>query len=457
MKLFGTDGVRGPANEGVMTPGSLVKLAQATALCLDSNKARHDQHRFTVVIGKDTRLSGYMVEASLMAGFIAMGCDVVLLGPLPTPAVAALTPSLRANLGVMISASHNPSMDNGIKFFNADGCKFSDEQEHAIENAYHTEITPTAKGDQVGRAYRLDDALGRYIEWVKSTLPRGLKLDGLKIVVDAAHGAMYKVAPTILWELGAEVIKIGCEPNGVNINENCGATSPGQLSQKVKEEKADIGIALDGDGDRIVLVDEGGTIINGDYIIGLLAAQLKSENKLGEGGVIGTVLSNGGLESYCANASIPFHRSAVGDRFVYELMNRKNAKIGGEPSGHIVLKDFGTTGDGLVVALQVLKYMVHERSRDKSYQASFIKKLFAMLPQKSLNLPLPGRGQFNVASIKHIVEGAEKELAAIQGRLIVRLSGTEPLLRLMGEGQDLATLERILQNLAHNITQNIAA
>lgn len=458
MRLFGTDGVRGAANEGLMTPTSLVRLAQAAAFHFVPGRSRHDDHRFTVVIGKDTRLSGYMVEASLMAGFVAMGCDVVLLGPVPTPAVAILTPSLRAHLGVMISASHNPSMDNGIKFFNADGKKLSLEQEYAIEHVYMQDRAPTAKGADIGRAKRLDDALGRYIECVKATFPKGLRLNGMKIVVDAANGAMYKAAPTVLWELGAEVMTIGCEPNGLNINEECGATSPQTLAKRVVEEKADLGIALDGDGDRVVLVDETGSIICGDYIIALLATMWQKEGRLHDGGVVGTILSNMGLEKYCHDHGIAFHRAPVGDRFVHDLMTTHKACMGGEPSGHIVLKDFCTTGDGMMAALQVLSFLVQEsRGGGKSSKMSFLKDLFRKMPQVNINVPLTPAMSCDLAVMAPFIHDAEQELEKTHGRLVVRPSGTEPLLRLMAEGEDESELHRVVEELAKRLTSALVA
>lgn len=452
MKLFGTDGVRGAANEGLMTPTSLVRLAQAAATHFVPGQSSHDDHRFTVVIGKDTRLSGYMVEASLMAGFIAMGCDVVLLGPVPTPAVAILTPSLRAHLGVMISASHNPSMDNGIKFFNADGNKLSIEQEQAIEHIYIQDRPPTARGADIGRAKRLDDALGRYIECLKATFPKELRLTGMKIVVDGAHGAMYKAAPTVLWELGAEVITIGCDPNGLNINDKCGATAPQMLAERVLAEKADLGIALDGDGDRVVMVDELGQIIEGDYILALLATLRKEAGTLGDGGVVGTILSNGGLERYCKDTGIPFYRSAVGDRSVHDMMIAHDCPIGGEPSGHIILTDFCTTGDGMTAALQVLRFLTGSPKRPK---ASSIVNLFKRVPQVSINVPFNQSVSLDLAVVAPMIHEAEQKLSAVNGRLVVRPSGTEPLLRLMAEGDDESLLHQVLGDLAAHLTSTL--
>lgn len=458
MRLFGTDGVRGAANEGLMTPTSLVRLAQAAAFHFVPHRSRHDDHRFTVVIGKDTRLSGYMVEASLMAGFVAMGCDVILLGPVPTPAVAILTPSLRAHLGVMISASHNPSMDNGIKFFNADGNKLSQEQEEAIEHVYMQDHAPTARGSDIGRAKRLDDALGRYIECVKATFPKGLRLNGMKIVVDAAHGAMYKAAPTVLWELGAEVVSIGCDPNGLNINEKCGATHPNVLAERVLAEKADLGIALDGDGDRVVLVDDTGQVICGDNILALLATLWKREGRLKEGGVVGTILSNMALEKYCQAEGIAFHRAPVGDRAVHELMMKHGSHIGGEPSGHIVLTDFCTTGDGMMAALQVLSFLSQEeKANGERPKASTLAKLFTKTPQMSINVPLKKPRSFDLAVMVPYISEAEQKLEKIGGRLIVRPSGTEPLLRLMAEGEDRDELCCILEELAAQLASVLEA
>lgn len=458
MKLFGTDGMRGAANEGLMTPMSLVRLSQAAAAHFTPNRSRHDDHRFTVVIGKDTRLSGYMVEASLTAGFIAMGCDVVLLGPVPTPAVAILTPSLRAHLGVMISASHNPSMDNGIKFFNADGNKLSLEQEYAIERLYLKDSPPTARGADIGRAKRLDDALGRYIECVKATFPKNLRLDGMKIVIDGAHGAMYKAAPTVLWELGAEVIAMGCEPNGLNINENCGATSPQALAERVLEEKADLGIALDGDGDRVVLVDEKGQILEGDYILAILAQEKKRAGDALTGGIVGTILSNGGLEHFCQKENIPFWRAPVGDRSVHDMMISHQSAIGGEPSGHIILTEFCTTGDGMVAALQVLRFLsVGTQQGERRPKASCIRNLFERVPQLSINIPLIHPISLDIATMAPAIHEAEQKLGAVNGRLVVRPSGTEPLLRLMVEGPDESMLRDVLDQLVNHLTAVLIA
>lgn len=457
MKLFGTDGVRGAANEGLMTPTSLVRLAQAAAAHFVPSRSRHDDHRFTVVIGKDTRLSGYMVEASLMAGFIAMGCDVILLGPVPTPAVAILTPSLRAHLGVMISASHNPSMDNGIKFFRADGHKLSVDQETAIEHLYMQDGSPTARGADIGRAKRLDDALGRYIECLKATFPKDLRLTGLKIVVDGAHGAMYKAAPTVLWELGAEVIVIGCDPNGLNINDRCGATAPQLLAERVVAEKADLGIALDGDGDRVVLVDETGHVVEGDYILALLATLWKKEGRSLDGGVVGTILSNGGLEQYCQTLDLPFHRAAVGDRSVHDMMVAHESCIGGEPSGHIILTDFCTTGDGMTAALQILRFLVTEGEGRVRPKASEIARLFKRIPQMSVNVPLTSSAPFDLAVVAPIIHEAEQKLTGVNGRLVVRPSGTEPLLRLMAEGADAHVLRQTLDQLVLQLASALAS
>lgn len=348
-KMFGTDGVRGLANKEPITPQTVLRLAMAVG-----QRFRRGDHRHLVVIGKDTRLSGYMLEPALTAGFVSMGMDVVLVGPLPTPAVAVLTRSLRADLGVVISASHNPYFDNGIKLFGPDGYKLSDEEEAAIEQLMDSpDLEPAESGD-LGRARRLDDAQGRYIEYVKQTFPRGLRLDGLRIVVDCANGAAYKVAPTVLWELGADVVSIGVEPDGTNINRNCGATAPETLSERVVATGADLGLALDGDADRVIICDEHGAIVDGDQLMALIAGEWLAADRLRGGGVVATVMSNLGFERHLGGMGLELARTAVGDRYVVEKMRQGDYNLGGEQSGHIIMSDYGTTGDGLIAALQVL-------------------------------------------------------------------------------------------------------
>jgi len=445
--LFGTDGVRGKANSWPMSPDVILKLAMASSHYFMQKAPEewiHGDHRFTVVIGKDTRLSGYMVESALMAGFVAMGIDVVLLGPLPTPAVSMLTRSLRANLGVMISASHNPFEDNGIKFFSADGCKLSQEDEKAIEDLVASDI-PLAPSGKVGKAKRLDDAAGRYIEFAKGTFPRGQRLDGLKIVLDCANGAGYKVAPKVLWELGADVIPIGVEPNGLNINKDCGATAPALLQKKVLEEKADLGIALDGDADRLIMVDETGATLDGDQLMALIANVWLSKGDLKGGGVVSTVMSNLGFERYLEQKGLTLHRTSVGDRSVLKTMKETGCNIGGEQSGHIILSDYTTTGDGIIAALQVLSLLQQSKSKVSQLAATF-----TPVPQVLKNVRVAKRADLNTPSISGAIQQAEKELGN-SGRLLVRASGTEPLIRIMAQGDDHALLSKVVRTLAEVI------
>ncbi|NJO35511.1 MAG: phosphoglucosamine mutase, partial [Rhodospirillales bacterium] len=353
-KYFGTDGVRGRANSGAMSADTVLRIGMAAG-----NLYRRGSHRHRVVIGKDTRLSGYMIEQALTAGLLAAGMDVFLFGPVPTPAVAMLTRSMRADLGVMISASHNPYHDNGIKIFGPDGYKLSDEQELEIEKRLdNAALLEPAAAAEIGRAKRIEDSQARYIEFAKRTFPKDLNLDGLRIVIDTAHGASYKVAPTALWELGAEIIQLGNDPNGMNINEKCGSTAPEAMCEKVRETRADIGIALDGDADRVIIADEKGNVIDGDQIMALIAAAWQEREQLRGGGLVATVMSNLGLERYLSGRKLALARTKVGDRYVVEHMRAKGFNIGGEQSGHIVLSDFSTTGDGLLAALQVLAEVV---------------------------------------------------------------------------------------------------
>lgn len=439
-KYFGTDGIRGKANNFPMTARMAMRVAMATALALKEQDASDHQNK--AVIGKDTRLSCYMLEQAMAAGFEAMGMDVIFLGPIPTPAVAMLTRSLRADVGVMISASHNPYQDNGIKLFSADGFKFPDSVEEKIESFLDHDMSAWfSEPDSLGRASRLDDASGRYIEFVKSTFPRRLSLEGLKIVVDCAHGAAYKVAPQILWELEAEVIAKGVHPNGKNINFECGATNTKFLQEQVLEHKADIGIALDGDADRLIVVDEQGNVIDGDQIMALLATEWSTKNRLHEDTLVSTVMSNLGLERYLSSNDLKLERTAVGDRYVVERMRDGGFNLGGEQSGHIVCSDFGTTGDGLVAALQILSII---KLKDKP--ASQVLNLFKPLPQILRNVRFnQGKPLESLAVIKAI-ESAEKNLLN-KGRLLVRLSGTEPLVRVMAEGDNEKEVESIVGEL----------
>ena len=440
-RLFGTDGIRGTANQGSMSAETALKLGQAAGLIFVRGAHRHQ-----VVIGKDTRLSGYMIEPALVAGFIAAGMDVTLVGPLPTPAIAMLTRSLRADLGVMISASHNTYEDNGIKLFGPDGFKLSDETEMEIEGLMEADRSARlARPDRLGRAARLNDAGGRYIEAAKATFPRGLTLDGLKIVVDCANGAGYRVAPTVLWELGATIVQVGVEPDGFNINHECGSTVPGFLRSKVVEHKADLGIALDGDADRLLLVDERGELVDGDQILGLITRSWRRAGRLTGGGVVATVMSNLGLERFLAKEGLKLHRTKVGDRYVVEQMRAHGINIGGEQSGHVIMSDFATTGDGLVAALQVLAVLV-----EVGRPASEVCNVFDKLPQKLQNVRFSGRSPLDRPAVASAVADAESRLGR-SGRILLRLSGTEPLVRVMAEGEDEAMVQQIVAGLCNVI------
>jgi phosphoglucosamine mutase len=437
-RLFGTDGIRGTANQPPMTAETALRLGMAAG----RHFTRGD-HRHRVVIGKDTRLSGYMLEPALTAGFIAMGMDVTLLGPLPTPGVAMLTRSLRADLGVMISASHNPFQDNGIKLFGPDGYKLSDEIELTIEEGMRApETEGLASPDSLGRAVRLEGARGRYMEALKASLPRGMSLDGLKIVVDSANGAAYAVAPKLLWELGAEVIELGANPNGFNINARCGSTAPEVMRAAVLEHGADLGLALDGDADRIVLADERGELIDGDQILALLAQSWQERDLLTGDGVIATTMSNLGLERYLEGRGMRLHRTQVGDRYVVEHMRRTGHNLGGEQSGHIIMTDFATTGDGLLAGLQVLAVM---RAQDRPLSA--LGRVFTPLPQKLRNCTLNGGQPLAEPSVQRCIEAATVRLGG-HGRLLVRSSGTEPLIRVMVEADDEDLLEGVLSDVS---------
>ena len=440
-KLFGTDGIRGKANSEPVTAMTALKLAMAAGA-----EFTRGNHRHRVVIGKDTRLSGYMLEPALTSGFVAMGMDVILLGPMPTPAVAMLTRSLRADLGVMISASHNPYEDNGIKLFGPDGYKLSDEVEAHIETrmAAH-ETLPMAPPGELGRALRLEDARGRYTEAVKHSFPKSLKLDGLKIVVDCAHGAAYRVAPLVLWELGAEVVAIGDAPDGFNINRDCGATAPAALQARVIAEKADLGLALDGDADRLILVDEKGQIVDGDQIMALIARSWMERDGLRGGAVVATVMSNLGLERFLAGLKLKLLRTPVGDRYVVERMRAEGCNVGGEQSGHIILSDYGTTGDGLIAALQLLAVIVRGAK-----PVSETARLFQPLPQFLKNLKFNGGQPLERDEVKAAIKGGEAALGD-RGRVLIRKSGTEPVIRIMAEGEDEALVGRVVEDIAQAI------
>lgn len=439
--LFGTDGIRGRANTHPMTVETALRLGQAAGLMFTRGSHRHQ-----VLIGKDTRLSGYMIEQALTAGFLSAGMDVVLAGPLPTPAIAMLTRSLRADLGVMISASHNPFEDNGIKLFGPDGVKLSDEHEARIEAEMAGDLEPQlAAPEALGRARRLTDAAGRYIEGVKATFPRGLRLDGLKIVLDCANGAAYRVAPTALWELGAQVIPLGVQPDGFNINRGCGSTVPDQLCAAVVEHGADIGIALDGDADRLIMSDEHGEIIDGDQILALIARSWAKSDRLSGSGIVATVMSNLGLQKFLRELGLDLHRTKVGDRYVAERMRALGINLGGEQSGHVILSDFSTTGDGLVAALQVLAVLVRQ-----GQPASEVCRVFRPSPQLLRNVRFSGPSPLGNARVQAAILEAEAALGP-EGRLLIRPSGTEPLIRVMAEADDDQLIARIVAELCEVI------
>ncbi len=438
-KFFGTDGIRGLTNSEPMTAETALRVGQAAG----AHFLRGD-HRHRVVIGKDTRLSGYMMESALVAGFASVGMDVVLLGPMPTPAVAMLTRSMRADLGVMISASHNPFFDNGIKLFGPDGYKLSDDVERAIERRL-AKAPKLAKPEMVGRAKRIDDARGRYIHFAKSTFPEQLRLDGLKIVVDCANGAAYHVAPSAMWELGAEVVAISVTPNGTNINERCGSTHPGALQARVVAEKADIGLALDGDADRLIVADEKGRLVDGDQLMALIALQRQRRGVLTGGAIVATVMSNLGLERRLAQEKVKLHRTQVGDRYVLEAMREKGCNVGGEQSGHLILTDYSTTGDGLVAGLQVLAALVEE-----GRPASDLLNQFEPVPQLLKNVRFEGGAPLETGKVKARIAAAEAELNG-KGRLVIRKSGTEPLIRVMAEGDDAAQVERLVDDICEAV------
>ncbi|MFT3811436.1 MAG: phosphoglucosamine mutase [Micropepsaceae bacterium] len=439
--FFGTDGIRGTANRGNMTADIALKVGQAAGRLFKRSEGVH-----RVVIGKDTRLSGYMVENALTAGFTSVGMDVFLFGPLPTPAVAMLTRSLRADLGVMISASHNPYHDNGIKLFGPDGHKLSDDVEREIEAGITGDLTDSlAEPTKIGRAKRIDDSQARYIEFAKRSFPRHLRLDGLRIVIDCANGAAYKVAPSVLWELGAEVISIGVSPDGFNINDEVGSTAPAALQEKVREARADIGIALDGDADRVVIVDEKGRIVDGDQILGLIGKRWKADGRLKGGGLVATIMSNLGLERALAAEGVELVRAGVGDRYVMEQMKARGMNLGGEQSGHIIVSDFSTTGDGLIAALQVCAALVETGKR-----ASEVCHVFEPLPQLLQNVRYRSGSPLELPAVKDEIARIERELGA-KGRVVIRKSGTEPVIRVMAEGDD----EKLVKSVVGSIVSVI--
>jgi phosphoglucosamine mutase len=439
-KFFGTDGIRGTTNAEPMTAETALRVGQAAG----THFLRGD-HRHRVVIGKDTRLSGYMMESAMVAGFTSVGMDVVLLGPMPTPAVAMLTRSMRADLGVMISASHNPFADNGIKLFGPDGYKLSDDSERAIEKRLE-QAPKLAKPAMIGRARRIDDARGRYVQFVKDTFPDQLRLDGLKVVVDCANGAAYHVAPEALWELGAEVVPLGVTPNGLNINDECGSTHPELLRETVVASGADIGLALDGDADRLIVVDETGQLVDGDQLMALIALGLKARGQLRGDAVIATVMSNLGLERKLGEQGLKLIRTAVGDRYVLEEMRKTGCNIGGEQSGHIILTDHSTTGDGLIAGLQVLAALVEAK-----VPASKLLRQFEPLPQLLKNVRFNGGAEpLEADSVRKRIAAAEAELEG-KGRLVIRKSGTEPLIRVMAEGEDSEVVQRLVDDICEAV------
>ena len=438
-KYFGTDGVRGLANTFPMTPDIALKLGAAAG-----RHFRKDQKQHRVVIGKDTRRSSYMFENALTAGFTSTGMDVYLLGPVPTPGVGVLTRSMRADVGVMISASHNSYLDNGIKFFGPDGFKLSDKVELKIEELLDNDIE-YADSQNIGMAKRIDDALGRYMEFAKSAFPRKKLLNGLKVVVDCANGAAYKAAPIVLWELGAEVISIGVDPNGYNINKDCGSTYPQNAANAVLEHGADVGICLDGDADRLILIDDKGNIADGDQLMGLIASQWSSKGQLAKNTLVATVMSNMGLERHLNSLDIKLLRTNVGDRYVVEEMQRSGYNLGGEQSGHIVMTDYATTGDGLMAALQFLNALVESKC-----SSSELVKVFEPMPQLLKNVRLNDTFSLDNLKVQDSIKAGEDAFGSI-GRLLIRKSGTEPLLRVMGECEDPKLLKSVVDNIVETV------
>jgi len=444
-KIFGTDGVRGQANTYPMTADLALKLGAAAGRYFRTD----GQNRHRVVIGKDTRLSGYMLENALTAGLTSTGMNVLLLGPVPTPAVGFLTRSMRADLGIMISASHNPHQDNGIKFFGPDGFKLSDEAQDEIERLLASEIEPV-QPQNIGRAKRIDDARGRYVEYAKTTFPVLGGLSGLKVVVDCANGAAYSSAPEVLWELGAEVIPVGVSPNGFNINQECGSTHPQTAAEAVVQHGADMGICLDGDADRVMIIDENGQVADGDQVMALMASRWAANGTLKGGTLVATVMSNLGLERYLQGQGLSLHRTAVGDRYVVEAMRANGWNLGGEQSGHIVMTDYATTGDGLIAGLQFLAAMM-----DTGKPASELTQSFETVPQKLTNVRYAaGQEPLSAETVKAAIAAGEEKLKA-NGRLLIRKSGTEPLIRVMGECEDQALLDAVIGDIVTAVEQAV--
>jgi phosphoglucosamine mutase len=439
-KFFGTDGIRGLANK-VITPDLAMKVGQAAGLIFQNGDYRH-----RVVIGKDTRLSGYMIENALVAGFTSVGMDVLVLGPMPTPAVAMLTRSMRADLGVMISASHNLFEDNGIKLFGPQGFKLTDDVERQIEALIESDLSlKLAKSSSLGRARRVDDVRARYVEFAKHTLPRNMSFEGMRVVIDCANGAAYKVAPEALWELGAEVFSVGVEPDGMNINRDVGSTSPAALAQKVRELRADIGIALDGDADRVVIVDEHGRLVDGDQLMAVVAQDWNQDGRLSKPGIVATVMSNLGLERYLASIGLSLARTPVGDRYVLEHMRQHGYNVGGEQSGHVILSDYCTTGDGLVAAMQVMA-VVKRRGKP----VSEVCHAFDPLPQILKNVRFKGGKPLEQAEVAKAIAAAKDKLGN-DGRLVIRPSGTEPVIRVMAEGDDRQLVEQVVEDICEAV------
>jgi phosphoglucosamine mutase len=446
-KYFGTDGIRGKANNGKLNAELAMRVGMAAGLVF-----QRGEHRHRVLIGKDTRLSGYLIENALTAGFLSVGLDVFLVGPLPTPAIAMLTRSMRADLGVMISASHNPYDDNGIKLFGPDGYKLSDEIELEIERLVDSDLSrKLAHSPNVGRAKRIEGAQARYIEYAKRTLPKNLEFDGLRVVIDCANGAAYSVAPEALWELGADVISIGVKPDGFNINKECGSTAPEALAKKVREMRADIGIALDGDADRVVIVDEKGHVVDGDQLLAVIAESFKEDSRLSKDGIVTTVMANLGLERHLGSVGLSLTRTPVGDRYVLEHMREHGFNVGGEPSGHIILSDYTTTGDGFVAALQILS-VVSRQGRP----VSEVCRRFEPLPQLLRSVRYKTGKPMESPSVQKAINAATARLNG-SGRLLVRPSGTEPVIRVMAEGDDPIAVEQIVDEIVGALTEAAAA
>ncbi|MEZ5841910.1 MAG: phosphoglucosamine mutase [Hyphomicrobiales bacterium] len=442
-KFFGTDGIRGQANRFPITAEIALKVGMAAGLVFTRG-----QHRHRVVIGKDTRLSGYMIEPALVAGFTSVGMDVLLLGPMPTPAVAMLTRSMRADIGVMISASHNSFEDNGIKLFGPDGYKLSDDVEREIEALIQSDLSGRLSGSrELGRAKRLEGVRDRYVEFAKHTLPRSMNLEGMRIVLDCANGAAYRVAPEVLWELGAEVFPIGVDPDGFNINFECGSTHPEALKRKVHEVRADIGIALDGDADRVMIVDEKGNVVDGDQLMAVVAQSWQEDGRLAAGGIVATVMSNLGLERYLGGLGLTLARVKVGDRYVVEHMREHGYNVGGEQSGHIIMSDYATTGDGLIAALQVLS-VVNKQERP----VSEVCNRFEPVPQLLKNVRYAGTTPLENETVRQVIEAARTRLGET-GRLVIRPSGTEPLIRVMGEGDDEQLVTEVVDDICGAISR----